>query len=566
MLKNKRLLLIPVAMVVLAVAVLGLRIGFPYHRLAGLALLGAGWIPLIISYRINRRLLRAHKKLVRRQLRPYLPHIVVALLLLWACYFAWVLVPVEKSLLAGIPPQQVRAEIQADLDSYLMLRKVTEDMLANFSQSGLLQRSVQDLSQAERNRLRSLWRDSIMVFHEFDLLKRKYRGFHQIDYVAHPQLHADAFLLAYMAYIVQYDAFLQLLGMLNGNPFVETLLNEGGDGFPSRALYRLRQRLTHPNVIVRINAGTAYYELVKKDFTLSLDLVADLEVRRRRFFKRMGRNADIVLENPLRILERMAFEAMYPVQKNVALQMSQIRTATRDYFITPEMLDAYRHLLQPGDILIQRRNWHMTNIGIPGFWPHAALFVGTPAQIDAFFGKPGFSPMDAIRAQYPDAFQALQNVDASGFPMSVIEAIRPGVVFQSLEESARCDYLGVIRPNLPRDKVFEVLLAAFSHAGKPYDLNFDFTTDNQLVCSELVYKAYKVAGELPFVPEIVNGRLLLSPNRMVEQAVANMGDGSAPFSFVLFLDAREKSGDVVARDIEAFKASHMRPKWDILQK
>ena len=136
--------------------------------------------------------------------------------------------------------------------------------------------------------------------------------------------------------------------------------------------------------------------------------------------------------------------------------------------------------------------------------------------------------------------------------------------FQSLETSARCDYLGVIRPNLPKPEKFEAILGAFAHHGKPYDLNFDFTTDNALVCSELVYKAYQGAGPLPLTPEIISGRRLLPPNRLAEQAVAHMGEDKA-FSFVLFLDAIEKSDTIVEHDAKAFAASWQRPKWDVMQ-
>jgi hypothetical protein len=242
--------------------------------------------------------------------------------------------------------------------------------------------------------------------------------------------------------------------------------------------------------------------------------------------------------------------------------MSYIRTAKRDYFITPEIVDRYRDRLRPGDILVERRNWHMTNIGIPGFWPHAALYTGTLQELDAAFDQLGFQPSEKIKTLYPAVYEALKGGDENGFPLCVIEAIRPGVIFQSLEKSANCDYLGVVRPDLSQHEKFNALLAAFADYQKPYDLNFDFTTDNALVCSELVYKAYQSAGHLPLTPEVINGRLLLPPNEMVQQIAEHLRDA---FSFVLFLDASEKQNRVVEGSAESFAASWNRPKWDILQ-
>ena len=563
MLKNKRLLLVPVLLLLVAVVVLGMKIAFPSHRLIALVLLGLGWVPLIVSYRINRRLLRVQKHRIKKKARPFLPHAVVAVLLLVAFYVTWALFPVERSPIAGMPPEELRAELASDLQSYQMLCNASDDLRAEFRSNGLLGRKVDSLSLLERKTIRSLWRDGAMAFLEFDLLKDKYRGFYQIDYVAEPRLHADAFLLAYMAHIAQYEACLAVVGMVEDG-FMATLLNEEGEGIPADGFFFMKQRLTHPNVILRINAAAAYYDLVKRDVSIDAETIADFNVRRKALVEALGANAGLLVENPLAVLERVAFETVLPVQEEIALQMSHVRTTQRDYLITPDILDHRREALRPGDLLIQRRNWHMTNIGIPGFWPHVALYVGTPSEIEAYFSELGFLPQERMRTLYPEAFEALDQTDEDGYPNRVIEAIRPGVVFQSLETSARCDYLGVVRPNLPKAEKFKALLGAFAHFGKPYDLNFDFTTDNALVCSELVYKAYRAGGPLPLHPQVVNGRRLLPPNQLAEQAVAHMGAGEA-FEFVLFLDAVEKKGAVVERDAAAFSASWQRPKWDLMQ-
>ncbi len=36
--------------------------------------------------------------------------------------------------------------------------------------------------------------------------------------------------------------------------------------------------------------------------------------------------------------------------------------------------------MEPGDIIVARQNWYLSNIGLPGFWPHAELYVGTPEE------------------------------------------------------------------------------------------------------------------------------------------------------------------------------------------
>jgi hypothetical protein len=566
MLKNRRLLLLPVLPAGLAVMVLAMRLGYPWHRWIAFGLLMSGWIPIVVSYRQNRRLMQLGKLKLKKKVGPYRPHLIVAFLLALCFYVIWVLFPAENSALSKMTPEQLREEIEGDLGSYLMLRKSMDDIVGAFLANDLLSRPVETLTEENRQRIRALWRDGVMAFLEFDLLKEKYKGFYQRDYIAEPDLHSDAFFLAYASYIAQYNACLEVYRMVDDNEFMETLLNEAGEGIPARSFLTMKKRLTHPRVTLRLNAGTVYYELVKDDITLDRAVVDDFEKRRATFFGMLSENPTLYLENPLDLLERFAFDSWFPLQRRVAVQMSYIRTAKRNYLITPEIVSRYRDRFAPGDIMLQRRNWHMTNIGIPGFWPHTALYIGTPEEVKSYFEELGLDALATLKALYPDAYEAWSRNDEEGYAHAVIEAIRPGVVFQSLEQSAHCDYLAVVRPRLSKANLFKGLMNAFSHYGKPYDLNFDFATDNELVCSELVYKAYRPLGVLPFETTVVSGRLLLPPNRMAEQIITDLRREQSMFDCVLFLDAVEKSDEIREGSVEAFCETWASPKWDILQK
>jgi len=44
--------------------------------------------------------------------------------------------------------------------------------------------------------------------------------------------------------------------------------------------------------------------------------------------------------------------------------------------VTPEIISALRPLLEAGDVLVTRHDDAMSNVFLPGFWPHSALWLG----------------------------------------------------------------------------------------------------------------------------------------------------------------------------------------------
>ena len=149
----------------------------------------------------------------------------------------------------------------------------------------------------------------------------------------------------------------------------------------------------------------------------------------------------------------------------------------------------------------------------------------------------------------------------------MLEAIAEGVTFTSLEHSAHADSIAVLRPRLSKREKAIALVRAFGYAGRPYDYEFDFSTDATLVCSELIYKSYQAGTgtrglELPLA--VVAGRLMMTPNEIARLFSSTQADPQRPLEFVLMLDGNERTESAHPASAETFATSWQRPKWHII--
>jgi 1-acyl-sn-glycerol-3-phosphate acyltransferase len=222
--------------------------------------------------------------------------------------------------------------------------------------------------------------------------------------------------------------------------------------------------------------------------------------------------------------------------------------------ISPEQFAELRGKLLPGDILIERRNWYLSNAFLPGYWPHAALYVGTVDELRAL----GVAADPRVSRKLA-AFAA---PDAAGHRHAVIEATSEGVVFTSAEHSiGEADGVAVLRPRVDDDARREIIARAFDHAGKPYDFDFDFFSADKLVCTELVYRATAGHVDLPLV-EIL-GRRTLPALEVVRYALSEKG--REQLEFVALLDGDEAAGRAEWADEQTLVESLSRPALTWLQ-
>ena len=226
--------------------------------------------------------------------------------------------------------------------------------------------------------------------------------------------------------------------------------------------------------------------------------------------------------------------------------------------ISPTQLEALRARLKPGDILIERRNWYISNSLLPGFWPHAALYLGSYEELLEL----GVAA-DPRAAPHMSDFQG-RNELGDGF--AVLEAIGEGVIFTSFEQSVgEADAVAVLRPNLSDDELRDALGRALSHRGKAYDFDFDFATTDRLVCTELIFRAYDGILEIPEMG-LIMGKPRIAASDYVRMWADGRESGTPQLELVRFLDFDEPNGVSVEADAETLVETLNRSRFTFLNR
>jgi hypothetical protein len=362
---------------------------------------------------------------------------------------------------------------------------------------------------------------------------------------------------------------LELLDRLDRNPDLQPGLNEPVPelGSPKGTYARMRFRF------LNTGRGTEFAALglIDEDTRRAAPpaLAAGIAEDRAALWRYgAGRGSVMTVTNALQVVQRAGFAAWFPVQAGIADWMGDTRLLPKDRaLVSPAQVAALGTVLEPGDLLLARREGYLSNMGIPGFWPHSVLYVGTPEERRRALADPDVVAWVQARGQADGDFEALlarthpaaygRAVAADGgVPRRALEAISEGVAFTTLDHAAGADHVAALRPRLPAVEKAAALLRAFGYAGRPYDFDFDFRTDAALVCSELIYKAYEPGPgrqglRLPLVE--VLGRPVLPPSEIVRLFDVELGTPAAQLELVRFLDGRQAAGPAVERDVEAFR-------------
>jgi hypothetical protein len=206
---------------------------------------------------------------------------------------------------------------------------------------------------------------------------------------------------------------------------------------------------------------------------------------------------------------------LYRLQQMVSSMVSEVYTRPGHHPCLPAAVQQQlSEIVQPGDVLMTRKEFALTNYFLPGYWPHAALYLGAAEELRAL----GVHQHEHFASRW----ERLLHVDPLQ-PRRVLEAMKDGVWIRSLASPLSSDAVGVLRPKLSREQIAIGLTRGMFHEGKAYDFDFDFTRSDRLVCTEVVYRSYDGLGGLRFPLTRRAGRLTLAAEDIIRLALDGQG-------------------------------------------
>jgi hypothetical protein len=204
--------------------------------------------------------------------------------------------------------------------------------------------------------------------------------------------------------------------------------------------------------------------------------------------------------------------AMYGLQKLAGVMLAEKYVRWGHEPSLPSTIRQQLELiLRPGDILVVRKEFALTNYFLPGYWPHAALYLGTPQELEQL----GLSTDPSIGSRW-EKISAASRTDE---PLRALESMKDGVHLRPIDSPYRCDSIVVLRLPCGPAEIAEGLSRALKHEGKPYDFSFDFGRADQLVCTEVAYRAFEGVAGMSFPLVRRAGRPTLSGSDLTGLAI-----------------------------------------------
>lgn len=304
-----------------------------------------------------------------------------------------------------------------------------------------------------------------------------------------PDEQLEGIMLSLAAALVMYDNYLLTATLFEGDAKLRQLLNEGDRGYQLSKAELIKVSISYNSIAkrARVRRAMRFYEkaLAKGTSRRVNQYLATLIDQSPSYDMVREWSPLYVIGRKLGILENITVDSIRALEdEGVSLfsmlfgnAVGLVETRKGKLYARKDVHAELQSTLTCGDILLEKTPFRLTDKLIPGYWGHAAVWIGTERELRDL----GIWDHPLVQKYHHDI--------RSG--NSVVEALRSGVEMNQLKRFLNIDSIGVLRrEGLSSQDRKQIVLQTLRQVGKSYDFNFDVESLEKVYCSKLVYLAY----------------------------------------------------------------------------
>ena len=350
------------------------------------------------------------------------------------------------------------------------------------------------------------------------------------------KLKTKGSLLRLASVLFLYDFYLNTAYKVNEDKRIRRLLNQGdsGYGIGKDKLTQMQDLLSDISNLNEIEDNIKKYKTHRKEIKIlgdKDDNIAYLDqlIKNSRSYKLFGKKSFSLtlakkgekrrkdVKDNLNALSRTAMNGVSGTFGNLAGVYEERKGKL--YHNKKIEKEIVKHL-KSADILLEKTPFRLTDKMIPGYWGHAAIWIGNESELRAL----GIWEHPVVR-KYHKKIQTGH---------LVAESLREGTTLSTMAHFLNIDDLAVLRHRKPlsKEEKARIIIITLRQIGKAYDFNYDVETTDKIVCSQLVYLAYT---DIEWPTESILGRYTISPDNIA----VKVRDKKQLTTILLYLDGEK---------------------------
>lgn len=396
----------------------------------------------------------------------------------------------------------------------ITIQKIENDFeksLKDFKNDEIFKKSSNVYLKKDKQNLYKKWKkiSSIFLKLKFIISSYSFSLFFKRDY--------NSFIIKHYCIILYYNMTLVLQETFkNHEDFIRQYLDENyNENYSTIARY-----IYKANFLYYLNYPEKFLNLIENKISTDLKWMLKKEINYKI-------KLDFDYKNFYYYFKFKFDKILYFFIKYFWLFLSKIRFKISDkWYISKDCINEFYKFCQPWDILLSRQTFVATNISIPGFWKHMAMYIWTWEYLKNNFKN--------------DIFKNLENNIHY-----IIESTSKWVCIEKFEDFIyKLDYLWVFRTTFSNKKIKNAIMETSKMLTYKYDYLFNYYSDSSFVCSELITKAYLkdyLDDEwLTIELQKVTSRLTYPPNELVIKAYSEKDLENKEIYPIIFIDSNLK--------------------------